>query len=81
MREVYPALERQCGLFRSGCSGARSRRWKNDMIQIRNLGTSYKTTAGFHCVLRQIQLDVNEGDFVTFMGPSGAGKSTLPSIS
>jgi ABC-type lipoprotein export system ATPase subunit len=32
-------------------------------------------------VLRQIQLDVNEGDFVTFMGPSGAGKSTLPSIS
>ena len=51
------------------------------MIQIRNLGKSYKTTAGFHCVLRQIQLDVNEGDFVTFMGPSGAGKSTLPSIS
>jgi putative ABC transport system ATP-binding protein len=50
------------------------------MIQIRNLEKSYKTKAGFNYVLRQIHLDVNEGDFVTFMGPSGAGKSTLLSI-
>ena len=50
------------------------------MIQIRNLEKSYKTKAGFTYVLRQINLDVNEGDFITFMGPSGAGKSTLLSI-
>lgn len=50
------------------------------MIKIRNLEKSYKTKAGFTYVLRQINLDVNEGDFVTFMGPSGAGKSTLLSI-
>jgi ABC-type antimicrobial peptide transport system, ATPase component len=27
--------------------------------------------------LRDINLDVEEGDFVSVMGPSGAGKSTL----
>jgi ABC-type lipoprotein export system ATPase subunit len=52
----------------------------NAMIQLRNLEKSYKTKAGFSYVLRQINLDVNEGDFITFMGPSGAGKSTLLSI-
>jgi ABC-type lipoprotein export system ATPase subunit len=31
-------------------------------------------------LLRQISLEVPEGDFITFMGPSGAGKSTLLSI-
>jgi ABC-type lipoprotein export system ATPase subunit len=30
--------------------------------------------------LRQINLDIAEGEFVTIMGPSGAGKSTLLSI-
>src|SRR5690348_13898843 len=50
------------------------------MIKLRNLEKSYKTKAGFSYVLRQINLDIAEGDFVTFMGPSGAGKSTLLSI-
>ncbi|MCZ7638660.1 MAG: ABC transporter ATP-binding protein [Verrucomicrobia bacterium] len=50
------------------------------MIQLRNLEKRYQTRAGFTFVLRQINLDVEEGDFLTFMGPSGAGKSTLLSI-
>jgi putative ABC transport system ATP-binding protein len=50
------------------------------MIQLRNLEKRYQTKAGFTYVLRQIHLDVNEGDFITFMGPSGAGKSSLLSI-
>jgi putative ABC transport system ATP-binding protein len=31
-------------------------------------------------VLRQITLDIEEGDFITIMGPSGSGKTTLLSI-
>lgn len=50
------------------------------MIKLNNLEKRYQTKAGFTYVLRQINLDVNEGDFITFMGPSGAGKSTLLSI-
>ena len=50
------------------------------MIQLRNLEKSFKTRAGETWVLRQINLDILEGDFVTVMGPSGAGKSTLLAI-
>jgi ABC-type lipoprotein export system ATPase subunit len=50
------------------------------MIELRNVEKSYQTKAGFTYVLRQINLDIAEGDFVTIMGPSGAGKSTLLGI-
>src|ERR1044072_4210737 len=50
------------------------------MIKLRNLEKSVKTEAGFTYLLRQIDLDIAEGEFVTIMGPSGAGKSTLLSI-
>src|SRR5258708_4510724 len=50
------------------------------MIKLKNLEKCYKTKAGFNYVLRQINLDIAEGEFVTFMGPSGAGKSTLLGI-
>jgi ABC-type lipoprotein export system ATPase subunit len=50
------------------------------MITLRNLEKSYKTKAGFTYVLRQINLDIAAGEFLTIMGPSGAGKSTLLSI-
>lgn len=50
------------------------------MIQLRNLEKCFKTRAGFSYVLRQINLDIAEGEFITIMGPSGAGKSTLLGI-
>lgn len=50
------------------------------MIQLRNIEKCYKTKAGFTYVLRQITLDIAEGEFITIMGPSGAGKSTLLGI-
>jgi len=49
----------------------------NAMIRLRNLEKAIKTRAGALYILRQINLDISEGDFVTIMGPSGAGKSTL----
>ncbi len=47
------------------------------MIQLKNLERSYKTAAGQTWVLRRINLDIREGEFITIMGPSGAGKSSL----
>lgn len=51
-----------------------------ELVRLRNLEKSYRTKAGFTCVLRQIHLEIVEGDFITIMGPSGAGKSTLLGI-
>jgi putative ABC transport system ATP-binding protein len=50
------------------------------LIQLRDLEKCFKTKAGFTYVLRQISLDIAEGEFITIMGPSGAGKSTLLGI-
>jgi putative ABC transport system ATP-binding protein len=47
------------------------------MIHIRNLEKAYDQGGGRVFVLRRINVDVNEGEFVSIMGPSGAGKSTL----
>src|ERR1700734_2187460 len=50
------------------------------MIQLRNIERSYKTGAGQTWVLRRINLDIREGEFLTIMGPSGAGKSSLLNV-
>jgi putative ABC transport system ATP-binding protein len=50
------------------------------MIKLRNIEKCFQTKAGFTYVLRQINVDIAEREFVTIMGPSGAGKSTLLSI-
>ena len=53
---------------------------EGNLIRLRNIEKYYQLGAGRFYVLRRINVDVNEGDFVTIMGPSGAGKSTLLSI-
>jgi ABC-type lipoprotein export system ATPase subunit len=50
------------------------------MIKLRNLERFYEAGYGRSYVLRRINLDIKEGEFLTIMGPSGAGKSTLLSI-
>jgi ABC-type lipoprotein export system ATPase subunit len=50
------------------------------MISLRNVEKFYPTGFGKTWVLRRIDLDIEEGDFITIMGPSGAGKSTLLAI-
>src|SRR2546425_9241024 len=50
------------------------------MIQLRNLEKSYPSGPGRYYVLRRINVEIKDGDFVTIMGPSGAGKSTLLAI-
>jgi putative ABC transport system ATP-binding protein len=50
------------------------------MIELRNLEKFYETGAGKTFVLRRIDMDVREGEFVSIMGPSGSGKTTLLSV-
>jgi NitT/TauT family transport system ATP-binding protein len=50
-------------------------------IQIGHLNKQYDDKAGKPVdVLKDINLDINKGEFVSILGPSGCGKSTLLSI-
>lgn len=50
------------------------------MIQLQSIERYFKTNFQRSYVLRDISLEINEGEFTTIMGPSGAGKSTLLNI-
>jgi len=50
------------------------------MIQLKSIDRSYKTGAGRTWVLRRVNLEIREGEFITVMGPSGAGKSSLLNV-
>ncbi|AWW00939.1 ABC transporter ATP-binding protein [Arcticibacterium luteifluviistationis] len=47
------------------------------MIKLNNISKYYPAGFGKTYVLRNINLEVKEGEFVSIMGPSGSGKSTL----
>src|SRR6188474_1385382 len=48
------------------------------MIRLRNIERCYPLAKGrFFYVLRDVNIDIKEGEFVSIMGPSGAGKSSL----
>jgi ABC-type lipoprotein export system ATPase subunit len=47
------------------------------MITLKDITKYYTNKFVKTFVLRRINLEVKEGEFITIMGPSGAGKSTL----
>jgi len=47
------------------------------IVELKNLFKSYRRGGQTLPVLRDITLDIREGDFMALMGPSGSGKSTL----
>ena len=49
------------------------------MIRLRNINKTYYSASPLH-VLKGIDLDISQGDFVSIMGASGSGKSTLLNI-
>lgn len=50
------------------------------MLKAINLKKDFKTNKNTFKILREINLEVKEGEFISIMGPSGAGKTTLLNI-
>lgn len=50
------------------------------MIKLRDIDRYLEKKFQRTFILKGIDLDINEGEFVSIMGPSGAGKSTLLNI-
>jgi putative ABC transport system ATP-binding protein len=50
---------------------------KTSIVEIKNLFKSYRRGNQILPVLKDINLDIDEGEFLALMGPSGSGKTTL----
>lgn len=50
------------------------------MLSLKNIFKWYNTGVNRTFILKDINLDIAEGEFISIMGPSGSGKSTLLNI-
>ncbi|MBO6866503.1 MAG: ABC transporter ATP-binding protein, partial [Thalassococcus sp.] len=50
---------------------------KTPVIQAKDLNLTFETNDGPVHALKGVNLDIQQGDFVSFIGPSGCGKTTF----
>ena len=51
-----------------------------ELLKIQELSKNYLNKKQVICALENINLSINENDFIVLVGPSGCGKSTILSI-
>ncbi len=51
-----------------------------ELLKIKELSKNYLTKKQVVCALKNINLTINEDEFIVLVGPSGCGKSTILSI-
>lgn len=52
----------------------------NDMLELKHIGEKYQDKNGEVEALKDINISIRRGEFISIVGPSGCGKSTLLSI-
>lgn len=52
----------------------------NELLNIKGLSKNYLTKKQVICALKDINITINENEFIVLVGPSGCGKSTILSI-
>ena len=50
------------------------------ILEVKNICKTYQSQNGEIEALKNINFDINEGEYISIIGPSGCGKSTLLSI-
>jgi putative ABC transport system ATP-binding protein len=50
------------------------------MITLKNIYKWFNTGSNRTFILKDINLTINQGEFLSIMGPSGSGKSTLLNV-
>jgi ABC-type lipoprotein export system ATPase subunit len=63
--------------YSNGASNGRHRNGDGRLIDLRQVDKRYETAAGTFTALKDVDLQVDAGEFVAVVGKSGSGKSTL----